>query len=248
VKTTQILSGFVASGFWGAGGLLAAAALASGVAHAQGAPAVAPAMMQPAPPPPSGPFPPPPPRHDGQPPPFDYPFSADQRSGAPPGLVAGGDEGGGFRRFSATAAFGPGILVGPGERSLAMSYQLIRLGIGLDRNLALMFGFSGVGTSSVNPKTGNDSWLKQEVWSLGLQGNLLPRFYVRGGLGTGHVSESAGGQTFSGGRGLEAEGAVGYELLQRRHVALAVELNGSWTHYSRESWKTAGLQMSVSLF
>lgn len=218
-------------------------AAVSGVAGAAGAQSAGPAG-----PPPTGAFPPPPPRYDGQaPPPFDYPFN-DSPAGA--GLADRGAEQGmsSARRFSFTAGIGPGLLIGPGENALAMSYQLFRVGLGLDPNLALMFGYSGVGTSSVNPGTREDSWLKQDVWSLGLQGYPDPRVYLRGGLGMGLVSESTKSASFSGGRGLAAEGAIGYELLQRRHVALALELNGTWTHYPRESWKTAGLQLSVSLF
>jgi hypothetical protein len=93
-----------------------------------------------------------------------------------------------------------------------------------------------------------DSWLKQDLWSAGLQASLLPRLYLRGGMGIGLVSESVGDRTFSGGRGLAVEAAVGWELVQLRHLAMAVEVNGSNTHYPRESWQTAGLQLSVSLF
>jgi hypothetical protein len=216
--------------------LLAAAGLilsATGIgsAGADQTPAV---VAQPATPAPTGPFPPPPPRFEEQAAPVGPPFGTDRATE--------------FRRFTFTAALGPGMLAGPGERSLAMSYQLFRLGVGLNERLALVLGFAGVGTSSVNPRTMSDSWLKQDLWSAGLQVNLVPRLYVRGGMGVGLVSESVGDRTFSGGRGLAVEGAVGWELLQRQHVALAIEANGSHTHYPRESWQTAGLQLSVSLF
>jgi hypothetical protein len=219
--------------------LLAAAGLilgvtgigSAGAAEPSGPPAV---VAEPAPPPPTGPFPPPPPRFEGQAAPAGPAFEADRATD--------------FRRFTFTVALGPGMLAGPGERSLAMSYQLFRLGVGLNERLALVLGFAGVGTSSVNPRTMSDSWLKQDLWSAGLQVNLVPRLYMRGGMGIGLVSESVGDRTFSGGRGLAVEGAVGWELLQLPHVALAVEANGSHTHYPRESWQTAGLQLSVSLF
>ena len=204
---------------------------------------------QPAPPPPTGAFPPPPPRFEDQAaaegqslvPREELPWSQDIAAHST-------DPAASVRRFSFTAALGPGMLAGPGERSLAMSYQLFRLGLGLNERLAIVLGFAGVGTSSVNPLTMRDSWLKQDLWSAGLQVNLMPRLYVRGGMGIGLVSESVGDRTFSGGRGLAVEAAVGWELLQMRHLAMAVELNGSNTHYPRESWQTAGLQVAVSLF
>lgn len=188
-------------------------------------------------------YPPPPPRFDGPPPPFEYPYTNEAApTPAPAPTVAG------LRRLSFTAALGPGALIGPGERSLAVTYQLFRLGVGLAPNLALMFGFDGVGTNSVNPATGLDSWLRQDVWSLGLQAHVRPALYVRGGMGLGFVSEKAGGRKFSGGRGVSASAAVGYELLQRQHVALSLDLNASLTKYARESWKTAGLQVALSIF
>jgi hypothetical protein len=204
-------------------------------------------VLEPAPPPPQGPFPPPPPEHVDPAAPAATFFTPDE---PPWGTLAaeGQPVEAPVRRFSFTAAIGPGLLVGPGERDLAMSYQLFRVGLGLDPRLTVVLGWAGVGTNSVNPATDRDSWLKQDLWSAGLQALVLPRLYLRGALGLALVSESVGELTFKGGRGLATEGAIGYELLQRRHVAVAVELNGSFSHYARESWKTAGLQLSVSLF
>src|SRR4051812_29887816 len=113
-----------------------------GLALAAAEPAsVAPAAVaaQPAPPAPTGPFPPPPPRLSDQ--------AGAEEAGFPPGdelpwtggVTARGDEREtSFRRLSFTAAVGPGMLAGPGERSLAMSYQLFRVGVGLNQRLAIV--------------------------------------------------------------------------------------------------------------
>src|SRR5262249_1245028 len=123
-----------------------------------------------------------------------------------------------------------------------------RVGLGVAPDYAFQFGFASVGTGSVNPATNKDSWLKQDVWSLGLQYHYGPRAYLRGTLGLGFVSGKAGSANFSGGHGFGAGGALGYEMVQRGHLALALELDGSVTHYPRESWGTAGLHLAVSLF
>jgi hypothetical protein len=223
-------------------------AAGSGSAAAQTQPSGATVEPQPAPPPPSGAFPPPPPRsEDAAIPAAPWPGGGDGQLPWAEG-VSQRQQGNDVRRFSFTAAAGSGYLIGPGERSLALAYQLFRLGVGLDERLSLVFGFSGMGTSSVNPATGSDSWLKQNVWSGGLQVNLRRDLYVRGGLGLASVSETVGNRSFDGGNGLLIEGALGYELWQRRHVAIALELAGSTTHYARESWQTVGLQLAVSLF
>jgi hypothetical protein len=208
---------------------------------------------------PPGVYPPPPPRWADQPP-LDYPFAAANVAApvAPPPVAAAaqgaaqaqeeGEPQAIHRRFSFTAAIGPGALIGPGENALAVSYQVARGAVGLDRNLALWISYEGAGTSSVNPKTNLDSWLKQEIVSLGLQHHIEQRFYVRGGLGAGFVSEKTKAETFSGGKGIAALAAFGYELIQRKHLAVALDLHVSWTHYPKESWKTLGADVAISLF
>jgi hypothetical protein len=204
----------------------------------------------PQPPPnrPPGTYPPPPPRWADQPP-LEYPFPT-TRAVVPvaPAPAPEPEAEGVYRRFSFTAAIGPGALIGPGENALAVSYQVARAGLGLDRNLGLWLSYEGAGTSSVNPKTNLDSWLKQEIVSAGLQGHLERRFYVRGGLGVGFVSEKTKAESFSGGKGIAALAAFGYEILQREHLAVALDLHVSWTHYPSESWKTLGADVAISLF
>jgi hypothetical protein len=152
------------------------------------------------------------------------------------------------RRFTFTAAIGPGALIGPGENALSVSYQLARLGLGLAPNLALLLSYEGAGTSSVNPKTMQDSWLKQDIVWAGLQHHFDRKLYLRGGLGMGFVSEKSGTESFSGGKGIAALVGFGYELLQRSHVAVAFDLHASLTHYPDESWKTLGADVAVTLF
>jgi hypothetical protein len=210
--------------------------------------AAAAAPTPPPPPPlPAQGYPPPPPRFHGvgQPPPFDYPF--EEGPGGTPAVARPAFEGI-YRPLSFTASVGPGALFGPGENEFALSYQLFRLGVGLDENLAAVFGYESTGTDSVNPATNEDSWLKQDIWSLGLQAHLERRLYFRGTMGLGYVSEKTASAKFSGGRGVSVATAVGYELLQYSHLALALDVHGSYTHYPRESWKTLGLQLAVSVF
>jgi hypothetical protein len=215
-------------------------------------------------------YPPPPPRWADQPP-IDYPFpqpvaTANQVSAGTP--VSSGSEvspgtqvSSGFpygppppppdgvsRRFSLTAAIGPGALIGPGESALALSYQVARIGIGIDRDLILQLSYEGAGTSSVNPMTQGDSWLKQDMMAAGLQHFLGQRLYLRGGLGVGFVSEKTKTMKFTGGKGIAALAAFGYELTQRTHWALGIDLHASLTHYPAESWKTFGLSATISVF
>jgi hypothetical protein len=204
------------------------------------------ARATPAPLPPLPPsYPPPPPRFQGGPPPFEYPFGSGE---AAPGVEAAPDEDDGRRRFSFTAGIGPGALFGPGEEQMALSYQLFRVGVGIERGLSAVLGYESTGTDSVNPATNEDSWLKQDIWSLGLQAHLLPRLYFRGIMGLGYVSEKTASSEFSGGRGIAVGAALGYELVQGRHMALALDVHGSYTHYAREAWKTTGLELAVSFF
>jgi hypothetical protein len=209
------------------------------------APPFAPPVAPPAAPAPARPYPPPPPRFEGQPPPFEYPFSP-QLEGSP--TAEAGTPPRDYRGFNFTLAVGPGGLFGPGEQALALSYLPFRLGYGIAPNLMLVLAFEGVGTSSVNPKTDQDSWLYQDVWSFGLQGRLPAGVYLRGGLGVGAVGEKTRTESFEGGHGLAVLGAVGHEIFTVDHVALALELNAGYTRYPRESWKTMGLQLAVSFF
>jgi hypothetical protein len=220
--------------------LLVAAAILGLAAPARADPAAEVTPVGPA-------FPPPPPRYSGEPP-LDYPFPSSTTAPIPTGPLPGTPMSGVYRPFSFTAAVGPGALLGPGESALAVSYQLFRLGLGVARNFSVLFAFEGAGTNSVNPATNRESWLKQDIWQLGVQSHLRQRLYVRGGLGVGFVSEKVGGRTFDGGRGMALCAAVGYEVVQLWFAAVALDLHGSTTRYARESWQTAGLDLAVSFF
>ena len=110
------------------------------------------------------------------------------------------------RPFSFTAAVGPGGFFGPGEEAFAVSYTLFRLGFGLAPGLSFVFGYEGIGTGSENPATGLDSWLQQNIWSLGIQGHVLQHLYVRGAVGIGTVEE----ETDISGRSVSALEATGW--------------------------------------
>jgi hypothetical protein len=179
-----------------------------------------------------------------RPPPFDYPFAPQVVAPAPDPSAGARD----YRGINLSLGLGPSGLFGPGEQALALSYLPLRVGYGFTRDLMVVLAFEGVGTNSVNPKTDQDSWLYQEIWWLGLQGRLRSQVYLRGGLGVGSVGERTDTQSFSGGHGLALVGAVGRDIFTSDHVALALELNGGYTRYARESWKTLGLQAAVSFF
>jgi hypothetical protein len=204
------------------------------------------------PPPPRG-YPPPPPRAyqnaQGYPPQNAWQSNANQGQApysyyyVPPDL-----RGAVYRPFSFSFSVGPGALIGPGEHELALTYNLFRLGFGIAPNLSLVIGFEGAGTNSVNPDSGEDSWLKQETILLGVQYHFGRGLYVRGSVGQGSISETTDYDHYSGGSGVAMSGAVGYEFVQTQHVALALDLNASSTRYARESWQTAGLNLALSFF
>jgi hypothetical protein len=147
-----------------------------------------------------------------------------------------------------TLAAGPGGLFGPGERDLALSHNLVRVGVGIGRNLSLVFGFEGAAGSSVNPATGAQSTLRQDTLSVGIQHHLGPRLYYRAGAGIGFISELTKRQSFSGGQGLALAGGLGYELVEWPRVALGLELVGSHIIYRTESWQTVGLHLALAMF
>jgi hypothetical protein len=153
-----------------------------------------------------------------------------------------------YRAFSLTTAIGPGALIGPGEETLALSYNLFRVGFGVSRNVSFVFSFAGAGAPTINPGTNADAWLKQETWSLGGQVHMHQRFYARATMGLGFVSEKTANRKFDGGRGLAFSVAGGWELAQASRVALAVELNLNTTRYSREFWHMAGLHLALTVF
>lgn len=211
------------------------------------------------PPPPRG-YPPPPPRAPGYQQGYGQPGYGQQGYGPGYGGVNQGRpnygyyvppqelRAGVYRPFSFTFSVGPGKLIGPGENELAVTYNLFRLGFGIAPNLSFVLSFEGAGTNSVNPATGDDSWLKQETFLLGLQYHLERGFYLRGAVGQGSVSETTDFEKFNGGSGVALSGAVGFEFVQTAHFALALDLNASTTRYARESWQTAGLNLALSFF
>ena len=241
---------------------IARVAAAQDAPAAGSAPAAAPAQPAPTPPPPPRGYPPPPPRAPAQggyqhpqqypPPPPTYYAPAPQQGwgyNQPPSYI--------YRPFSFTIGVGPGYLHGWGkdavgdldsESSVALSYNLFRLGFGIAPNLAFWLGFEGAGANSTSPLTGEHSWLRQENWLLGIQWHFVPRLYVRGGVGAGYISETSASVVASGGTGLATASAIGWEFVQTPHIALALDANGSITNYSNQYWSTAGINLAVSFF
>jgi hypothetical protein len=76
----------------------------------------------------------------------------------------------------------------------------------------------------------------------------VQHLYLRAAMGAGFISEHTASVSFSNGTGIATSGAVGYEFVQTPHVALALDLNGSITKFSHESWKTLGANLAVSFF
>lgn len=152
------------------------------------------------------------------------------------------------RPISVTFGVGPGMLVGPGETDVALSYSVFRLGIGIIRNLQFVASYEGAGTSSTSPATGESSWLSQNQWVFGLQYFFIQRMYARAGVGVGTVHESTATVESSGGTGFNVSGGVGLEFLQSDHVALGAEMNASTTRYSSESWETIGWNLTLALY
>lgn len=153
-----------------------------------------------------------------------------------------------YRRFSLSLAVGPGLLVGPGEQSLAISHNVLRAGWGVARDLAFFLSIEGARAPSVNPATHSNSWLRQETFSLGVQYHVQRTIYLRGSAGMGLVGEETATRSFSGGRGVALSGAAGIEIAQMYRGAVALELAGNLTRYAREFWGTTGLNLVVTLF
>jgi hypothetical protein len=244
---------------------LVAALCIARVAAAQDAPAAgsAPAAAPAQPPPPPRGYPPPPPRGPAPGGGYQYPQQYPQQypPNPPTSWAPSQRRGWGYypqtnaiyRPFSFTVGVGPGYLHGWGnsadaESSAALSYNLFRLGFGIAPNTSFVLAFEGTGTNSTSPLTGERSWLSQENWLLGVQYHIVPRLYVRGGVGAGFISEHSFSADVSGGTGIATAGAIGWEFVQTPHVALALDANGSVTKYSDQYWSTAGLNLAVSFF
>jgi hypothetical protein len=151
-----------------------------------------------------------------------------------------------FRPFSFTFGAGPGILRGPGERDMALTYGF-RVGIGVAPNVAFLVGLDGGGISTTS-FSGDESWLSQNIWSFGTQIHFLRRFFARAGLGIGHLREETDFETFYGGNGVAFVGGAGFELVQSPDVALALELFGVSTRYASEIWSHGGVQFTLAVF
>jgi hypothetical protein len=141
-----------------------------------------------------------------------------------------------------------GALLGPGERDMALSHNLLRFGWGLARNLSLYVSFEGARAQGVHPVSHASSWLKQDTVGAGLQYHFQQRAYLRGGLGMAWVSEEVGETTYDGGNGVAGIGAIGFDVAQAQAVVVSLELAATAAHYRTEWWESAGLNLALTLY
>ncbi|HEY0707043.1 MAG TPA: hypothetical protein VGG33_09605, partial [Polyangia bacterium] len=151
-----------------------------------------------------------------------------------------------YRPFSISAGLGGGTLSMPDfgfdERDSEGGYSyLVRIGFGIAPNLQVFLGIDGMGISE--PTTD----LTVTNYLIGVQYFVIPRLYLRGGLGIANVTESdaivtssAAGQGFLGG--------IGLELAQGDNVSFAVEFNSSASRFSAGTYFANGLSFTLSFF
>jgi hypothetical protein len=189
-----------------------------------------PQQPQPAPEPPAEPAPTPPPVYRVPPPTYYY---------YPPPAAHRGL----YRPFTISAGLGAGVLSIPGaprENQLGYNY-LARIGFGLGPDFIVYVGVDGTGVS----QPGYD--VNQTNYLIGVQVFVVPRLYLRGGLGIAGVSEgsddgggSAAGQAFLAGMGIE--------LVQGDSLAFALEGTWSVARFRYGAYFSSALSFSLSFF
>jgi hypothetical protein len=157
-----------------------------------------------------------------------------------------------YRGFTVTGSVGPAGLFGPADsglpavREVAVGFAL-RIGVGLTSDLVLTFAYEGTGTRSTSV-AGESSWLRQTNWLIGMQYYPTERLYLRGGIGAGYLTERSQSVAVGSDVGFAAGAALGWELMQARHLALAIELRGSSTVVPSQSWHTLAVNLGFSFF
>lgn len=118
---------------------------------------------------------------------------------------------------------------------------LVRIGFGLAPNLQVFLGIDGMGISEPS------SDLTVSNYLIGVQYFVLPRLYLRGGIGIASVTESdayfsdsAAGQGFLGG--------IGLDLAQGDNVSFGVEFNGAASRFSAGTYFASGLSFVLSFY
>jgi hypothetical protein len=187
-------------------------------------------------PPPAEPTPPAPPPQTGQPAPYRAPPVYYYY---PPPPAHRGI----YRPFNMTAGMGVALLslpFSPRESQVGYNY-LARLGFGLTPDFIVYIGIDGTGVS--HPEYD----INQTNYLLGLQYFVIPRLYVRGGVGIAGMSDdsdflggSAAGQAFMAG--------VGIELVQGDSLAFALEVTSSLARFRYGTYFANALSFSLSFF
>jgi hypothetical protein len=152
--------------------------------------------------------------------------------------------GGIWRPFTITLGLGFGALSLPGEPTrdyeTSLGY-LARVGFGVTRDWVVFLGLDGANVTTPDGDTSVTNYL------IGAQYFILPRLFVRGGLGIGSFSE----ERLTGSEGATGQGflaAVGYEFLQGDNVALAAEGSTSLSRFSGGSYFHNGVGLNLSFY
>jgi hypothetical protein len=148
-----------------------------------------------------------------------------------------------YRPFNMTAGMGVALLslpVNPRENQVGYNY-LARLGFGLSPDFIIYVGIDGTGISHPEYDVNQTNYL------LGVQYFVIPRLYLRGGIGIAGISDddnyvggSGAGQAFLAG--------VGIELVQGDSLAFALELTSSLARFRYGATFSNALSFSLSFF
>jgi hypothetical protein len=126
-----------------------------------------------------------------------------------------------------------------GERDSFGGYgYTVRVGFGLTPDLIVFFGIDGIGLSEPTFD------LSQTNYVVGAQYFVIPRLYLRGGIGIASVSEdgrdTATGQAFLGG--------LGVELAQGESTAFAIEYTASAGRFRSGTYIGNALSFLLSFY
>jgi hypothetical protein len=131
----------------------------------------------------------------------------------------------------------PSYLDSDRESFTGYSYT-VRVGFGLTPDLIVFAGIDGVGLDERSFE------LTQTNYVIGAQYFVIPRLYLRGGLGIASISEdqdaSAAGQAFLGG--------IGLELAQGESVSFGVEYTISAARFSGSTYVGNALSFVLSFY
>jgi hypothetical protein len=141
-----------------------------------------------------------------------------------------------------TGGLGVGVLSLPefdGDRDTVTGYSYsVRLGFGLTPDLIVFAGIDGIGLSEPTFD------LSQTNYLLGAQYFVIPRLYLRGGIGIASVSQdgydTATGQGFLGG--------LGVELAQGESISFGAEYDVTAARFSGGTYFGNALTFMLSFY